>query len=224
MVISKHQLLDQIVSAKTSWPYSTRLKALICAHDYRHSHHSAGARVQVIVNADVCETTMTPNLKLMSFFSPFFNVLFLCSDRKERSWWEGKRELEKAQIFHLGGKIVKGEKRKVMSVSAGYNTASYPTGSRREWRWLEENGTCFWFADTVLLSLWVPNKVLAGWLAGRIARLMGLMEFECRGPHLSVVMAGWQDLMDHWSWRLAWQSRSADELWNETDIQKLWAA
>lgn len=44
------------------------------------------------------------------------------------------------------------------------------------------NSKVFWFNDMVSLSLWVANKVLAGWLACMVVelRLMGLMEFECR--------------------------------------------
>lgn len=61
---------------------------------------------------------------------------------------------------------------------------------------------------------------LADWAARRTARVDGANGIRMLRPHLSVVMVWWQVLMDRLSWRPVWQLRLADELWNETDIQK----
>lgn len=109
---------------------------------------------------------------------------------------------------------VKGQKKNSNISQGDFNTAAYLEGSQWEWLLLEGIGRCSWFTDMVLLSLGVQNKVLANWPAG-------MWKWE---PHLSVLTAGWQLLMDLQNQRLAWQPRLADELWNETDIQKLQAA
>lgn len=108
----------------------------------------------------------------------------------------------------------KGQKKNSNISQGDFNTTAYLEGSQWEWLLLEGIGRCSWFTDMVLLSLGVWNKVLANWPAG-------MWKWE---PHLSVVTAGWQLLMDLQNQRLACQPRLADELWNETDIQKLQAA
>lgn len=64
----------------------------------------------------------------------------------------------------------------------------------------------FWFTDTVLLSVWVPYKVLAGWLGCLTAQpvLMGLMEFEWRG-----LISQWWWLGDR-SWWISGAEASPD--------------
>lgn len=108
-----------------------------------------------------------PKLTFLSFFLYFHKS-------KEKCWCEG---VGRSRNVSFGRQNVKGQK-----CQCGFNTAAYPTGRQREWQQLEGIWRCFWFTDMVLLSLWVPNKVLAGWLACLAVEpgLMGLMEFECR--------------------------------------------
>lgn len=157
----------------------------------------------------------------------FAPLLFIISmEPKKRVDVMGQQSWKDQKCFISGGKYVKGHIRKVMSVNVSLIQPHIPRegrGSASGWRGI---WSCFWFIDMVLLSLWDPNKVLAGWpaLLGGRAEADGANGIRMPEPHLSAVMAGWQVLMDRWSWRLSWQSRLADELWNETDIQKLWAA
>lgn len=158
--------------------------------------------------------------------SPLLPFVYCFHGTTEKGWCDGATKLKGPEMFHFGGKNVKGHIRKVMSVNVSLIQPHIPRegrGSASGWRGI---WSCFWFIDMVLLSLWDPNKVLAGWpaLLGGRAEADGANGIRMPEPHLSAVMAGWQVLMDRWSWRLSWQSRLADELWNETDIQKLWAA
>lgn len=152
-----------------------------------------------------------------SYFS-----FFLSMDPKEIGWREVER-VGRSRNISLGGENMKGPEKKSNVSQRGFNTAAYPTGSRggSGGRW--ELFLIRWYGFIISLS---PEQV-AGWLTGQLGAIAGAdgaNGIGMPGPHLSVVMAWWQELMDRWGWRLAWQSRSADELWNETDIQKLWAA
>lgn len=158
--------------------------------------------------------------------SPPFSFVHYFPKVQKNGWGDGVKVLERLEMFHLERReSAKGHKRKVMSV---FNTAAYPRGRQRKCDWLEgESGavsdSLIWFY--YLFETWT-RCWLAGWLAllGGGAKPDGANGIPMPEPHLSVVMAGWQVLMDRWSWRLSWQSCLVDVLWNETDIQKLWAA
>jgi len=127
----------------------------------------------------------------------------------------------KCSNISFGRENVTGQWRKVLSVNVGLIQQHIPgevRGSGSGWsRWIH------WYDFIISLS----SEQGAGWLAGlsgSVVEADGANGIRMSGPHLSVVMAGWQALMDRWSWGFGWQSRSVDELWNETDIQKLWAA
>lgn len=114
-------------------------------------------------------------------------------------------------MFHLRDKMWKDKKRTVISVRVTLipqHISKEASGSGCCWR--ESEGV----PDSLIWFYYLWNKVLANWPAG-------MWKWE---SHLSVVTAGWQLLMDLQNQRLTWQPRLADELWNETDIQKLQAA
>lgn len=124
-------------------------------------------------------------------------------------------------MFDLGGKMQKD----IVIVIVALIKQHIPKESRGSGNvWGESRGVLIqWYGFIISLS----REQGAGWLTGLHggrAEADGANGIRMPEPHLWVVMAGWQVLMDRWSWRLSWQSRLADELWNETDIQKLWAA
>lgn len=127
--------------------------------------------------------------------------------------------------FRMGRKCERPKKKECQSLTQ-QPVPGEGRGSAIGWRVNLELILIHWYGFIISLRPEQGAGWLAGWLAllGGGARPDGANGIPMPEPHLSVVMAGWQVLMDRWSWRLSWQSCLADELWNETDIQKLWAA
>lgn len=142
-------------------------------------------------------------------------------------WGSGGKSVGKSRNISFNSENVKRPKRKVMSVNTALIQQHIPgeDGGSGEWERVGRRWELFlirWYGFIISLS---PEQG-AGWLTGLPGGgwADGANGIRMLGPHLSVLMVGWQALMDRRSWRPAWQSRSADELWNETDTQKLWAA